>query len=76
MARASGITVGGVTYSVTPPVPSTTHVETCIHCDGTGRLYGRTCRGCGGRGLITVAGAGSIPDASGDSSAGEPTGSK
>ena len=71
MANVTGITHAGITYSVTTPaVPATTHVETCPSCDGTGRLYSRTCKSCDGRGVVTLAGAGSLADATGDSSAG------
>lgn len=62
------VTYKGVTYHVAtnlPPLES--HVETCSRCLGTGRMYGRQCRECNGRGLTfparAVARAGT-PDAS------------
>jgi DnaJ-class molecular chaperone len=47
------ITYEGVTYSLVKKGPqSEFRVETCLDCNGRGRMYSRKCKKCHGRGVI------------------------
>ena len=47
------VTHEGVTYHISKDLPPLKHhVETCSRCLGSGRMYGRTCDECNGRGLL------------------------
>lgn len=49
------ITHQGVTYLPSKSLPPLTcHVETCAQCGGSGQMFGRKCKDCKGRGLIST----------------------
>lgn len=51
----SRITHDGVIYSpVKNLAPLKAHLKSCPNCGGEGELYGRRCRECQGKGVISI----------------------